>query len=260
MITGKQRAYLRKMAHQLEPIFQIGKEGVTDAFIDGLNKALTKREILKVHILETAMLDTRDTCNYVAERLGAEPVQAIGNKFIIYRKYGLDRVIFITDGNPPHKSANVTAKQRFEMTHIAIADNSAFEEDDFEINRSEKSYTVNTLGYLKEKYPNNDLFFIIGEDSLNDFDKWYKPDKILEMCSLLVFPRKSLKSLTETIKVVKEKMNGRIFPISAPVFRISSTDIRNRVKNGQTVRYMLPENVRDYINKYHLYKENENDR
>ena len=69
-----------------EPIFQIGKEGVTDAFIDGLNKALTKREILKVHILETAMLDTRDTCNYVAERLGAEPVQAIGNKFIIYRK------------------------------------------------------------------------------------------------------------------------------------------------------------------------------
>ena len=83
MITGKQRAYLRKMAHQLEPIFQIGKEGVTDAFIDGLNKALTKREIVKVHILETAMLDT---CNYVAERLGAEPVQAIGNKFIIYRK------------------------------------------------------------------------------------------------------------------------------------------------------------------------------
>ena len=62
------------------------------------------------------------------------------------------------------------------------------------------------------------------------------------------------------IKAVKEKMNGRIFPISAPVFRISSTDIRNRVKNGQTVRYMLPENVRDYINKYHLYKENENDR
>ena len=84
-------------------------------------------------------------------------------------EYGLDRVIFITDGNPPHKSANVTAKQRFEMTHIAIADNSAFEEDDFEINRSEKSYTVNTLGYLKEKYPNNDLFFIIGEDSLNEF-------------------------------------------------------------------------------------------
>ncbi len=86
MITTKQRAYLRKMAHTLDPIFQIGKEGVTNAFIDGVDKALTKREILKVHILETALLDTRETCDYVAEKLGAEPVQAIGNKFIIYRK------------------------------------------------------------------------------------------------------------------------------------------------------------------------------
>ena len=71
---------------------------------------------------------------------------------------------------------------------------------------------------------------------------------------------KIAKSLYGNGKGRKRKMNGRIFPISAPVFRISSTDIRNRVKNGQTVRYMLPENVRDYINKYHLYKENENDR
>ena len=86
MITGKQRAYLRKMAHTLEPIFQIGKEGQTDAFIDGVDKALTKREILKVHILETALLDTRETCDEVARRLHAEPVQAIGNKFIIYRR------------------------------------------------------------------------------------------------------------------------------------------------------------------------------
>ena len=102
-------------------------------------------------------------------------------------EYGLDRVIFITDGNPPHKSANVTAKQRFEMTHIAIADNSAFEEDDFEINRSEKSYTVNTLGYLKEKYPNNDLFFIIGEDSLNDLISGTSLIKYLKCVRCLYF-------------------------------------------------------------------------
>ncbi len=86
MITSKQRAYLRKISHELEPIFQIGKEGVTDAFLDGVDKALNKREILKVHILETAFLDTRDTCNSVAEKLDAEPVQSIGSKFIIYRR------------------------------------------------------------------------------------------------------------------------------------------------------------------------------
>ncbi len=86
MITGKQRAYLRKLAHDIEPIFQIGKEGITDSFLDGLDKALVKREIVKVHILETALLDTKAACNEVAEKLRGEPVQAIGNKFTIYRK------------------------------------------------------------------------------------------------------------------------------------------------------------------------------
>ncbi len=86
MITGKQRAYLRKEAHSLEPIFQIGKDGVTDALIDALDEALEKRELLKVHILETALLDTRETCDGIASRLGAEPVQSIGNKFVLYRQ------------------------------------------------------------------------------------------------------------------------------------------------------------------------------
>ncbi len=86
MITGKQRAYLRKLSHGLEPIFQIGKDGITDALLKGLDEALTKREIIKVHILETALLETRTACDETAEKLSAEPVQAIGNKFVIYRK------------------------------------------------------------------------------------------------------------------------------------------------------------------------------
>lgn len=86
MISSKQRAYLRKLAHTLEPIFQIGKDGISDALIDGLDKALEKREILKVHILESALLDTKETCNELAGKLNAEPVQAIGNKFILYRR------------------------------------------------------------------------------------------------------------------------------------------------------------------------------
>ena len=86
MITSKQRAYLRKISHELEPIFQIGKDGVTDTLIKGVDEALEKREILKVHMLESALLDTKETCNYMAQQLGAEPVQAIGNKFILYRR------------------------------------------------------------------------------------------------------------------------------------------------------------------------------
>lgn len=85
MITSKQRAYLRKLAHDLEPIFQIGKDGISGQLIDGLDKVLEKREIIKVHILESALLETKTTCNDLAEKLNAEPVQAIGNKFILYR-------------------------------------------------------------------------------------------------------------------------------------------------------------------------------
>lgn len=86
MITGKQRAYLRKLGQTLQPVMQIGKEGLSDTVITAIDEALEKRELIKVSILESAMLDTRATCDNTAKRLLAEPVQAIGNRFVIYRK------------------------------------------------------------------------------------------------------------------------------------------------------------------------------
>ena len=86
MVTGKQRAYLRKLGHTMQPIFQIGKDGITDTVMAAIDEALEKRELIKISILETAMLDTKETCDTVAKRLMAEPVQAIGNRFVLYRK------------------------------------------------------------------------------------------------------------------------------------------------------------------------------
>lgn len=86
MITSKQRAFLRKEAHGIQPIFQIGKDGITDELLTGLSQALEARELIKIHILESALLDTKPTCNEVAELLKAEPVQAIGSKFVIYKQ------------------------------------------------------------------------------------------------------------------------------------------------------------------------------
>lgn len=86
MITSKQRAYLRSMANSLQPIFQIGKGGVTDTVVEQIGLALEARELIKVHILETAFADTKTTCNEIAQRLGAEPVQAIGSKFVLYKQ------------------------------------------------------------------------------------------------------------------------------------------------------------------------------
>ena len=86
MITGKQRAYLRGLANTIDPICQIGKNGITDEFITQLSAALEARELIKIHILETAMLDSKSCLNDIAFRLGAEPVQAIGSKIVLYKQ------------------------------------------------------------------------------------------------------------------------------------------------------------------------------
>ena len=170
-------------------------------------------------------------------------------------EYGLDRVIFITDGNPPHKPAFTPCAARFEMTRKAIADNAYFCDDDYEIKKSEKSYTVNTLKYLKEKYPSDEMFFIIGEDSLEDFPKWYKPEEILKLCTLLVYARFSHESLALRIDEVRGRYGGQILPINAPIVEISSTRIRERIAQGKSVRYMLPDSVIKYIKENDLYAE-----
>lgn len=86
MITSKQRAYLRKLANNIDPIFQIGKSGIGDEILNQLSNALEARELIKVHVLETAMLDIKQACDEVAQKLGAEPVQAIGSKFVLFRQ------------------------------------------------------------------------------------------------------------------------------------------------------------------------------
>lgn len=91
MLTGKQRAFLRKLGHELQPVMQIGKDGLTDTVVAAIGEVLEKRELVKISILETAMLDTRKTCDSAAEKLHAEPVQAIGNRFVLYRRSGTEK-------------------------------------------------------------------------------------------------------------------------------------------------------------------------
>lgn len=86
MLKGKQRAYLRSIANTLKPTTQIGKEGVTENFLSQLDDMLISREIVKVTILETAGLETKETANFVCEALRVEFVQAIGSKFTVYKK------------------------------------------------------------------------------------------------------------------------------------------------------------------------------
>ena len=106
MLKGKQRAYLRSIANTLKPIIQLGKESVTENFLDQLDEMLTAREIVKVTILETAGLEAKETANAICEALRAEFVQAIGFKFTIYRK-NLEEPKIVFPGHEQAKAKKV---------------------------------------------------------------------------------------------------------------------------------------------------------
>ncbi len=95
MITSKQRAFLRGKANDLDAIFQIGKGGINENLIAQLNDVLEARELIKVKVLETAMLTAREASEAVCEATGADPVQCIGTKFVIYRPNSEKPVIIL---------------------------------------------------------------------------------------------------------------------------------------------------------------------
>ena len=113
MLKGKQRAYLRSIANTLKPSTQIGKDGVTESFLDQLDDMLRKREIVKVTILETAGLETKETANAICEALRAEFVQAIGSKFTLYKRNTENpQIVFLghEQAKAKVKAENVTKK------------------------------------------------------------------------------------------------------------------------------------------------------
>ena len=86
MLTGKQRSYLKGLANEIDPIFQVGKNGITDNFIKQIDEALEARELIKVNVLNNSLLEAKDVANELAETLDAEFVQSIGHKFVLYRE------------------------------------------------------------------------------------------------------------------------------------------------------------------------------
>lgn len=172
-----------------------------------------------------------------------------------YEKLSLDYVLFMAGGNPPHKNEKsiTDADIRYKMLNAAISDNPHFKISDYEIKKQEYSYTADTLEYLKEKDPEDNLFFIMGEDSLSYLDKWYCPEKIVACATIVVYPRGISSNLEYETKRIKKILGADIKVIDAPVFDISSSDIRDRVKEKKSIIYMTPKCVIDIIEKEKLY-------
>lgn len=171
----------------------------------------------------------------------------------------LDKVIFVVACDPPHKSdMNITdARIRYELVKKAVEKLPFFEASSIEIDRSGKSYTYLTLCDLKKIYPDDELFFLVGGDSLAYIDKWYRAEDLMKLCTFVVYPRGE--DSGEVLKTeccrLKEKYGADCVILKAKTDDISSTEIRRMTHDGKSIIFAVPEVVAEYIAEHELYKE-----
>ncbi len=164
---------------------------------------------------------------------------------------GLQKVIFVPCANPPHKENShlSEAKDRLMMTRIAIQDNPAFILSDLELKREGKSYTIETINQFKELYPQSELYLLLGSDVLEELHLWKEPEKIFEQIKVVIAKRPGFDRIDPQNSYVKKSL---VVPIDG--LNISSSRIRERVKSGRSVRYLVPSGVEEFIQAKNLYK------
>jgi nicotinate-nucleotide adenylyltransferase len=161
----------------------------------------------------------------------------------------LDKIIFIPSFISPHKADvnSVSPENRMKMLKLAVERIDFFEVSDYEIKKEGVSYTIDTLNEFKKKY--DELEFIIGYDNIFKFHTWKNPDEIMKIAKILVLKRISSLPPPHEDKYVK----SAIF-VETRGIEISATDIREKVKQGMPIHYLVPEKVKEYIYSFNLYK------
>ncbi|WP_295148107.1 nicotinate-nucleotide adenylyltransferase [uncultured Peptoniphilus sp.] len=175
----------------------------------------------------------------------------------IKEEMGLDKVIFIPTGNPPHKEIGVSAEDRYEMVRLAISPNPDFEISDIETTRVKLSYTVDTIRELKKIYKEEKLYFLIGLDSLFQLKTWKKIGDLSQEIEFVVALRPGYidkEEINNEIDFLRENFGTRINLIKTPLYEISSTDLRERIHEGKSLRYLIPKKVLNYIEESGFYK------
>lgn len=194
------------------------------------------------------------------------------------RLYQLDKVIFLPSGNSYMKSNVLSGRQRYHMVCLALMGRDGLEASDLEIRREGATYSYETMEEFHGIYPNDELFFLLGEDSLRMIEWWKEPARLMGQCSFIVASRMSDVSdrryvsvdgggaaadvrnghaanmqLPQYIRYLEEKYHTRIYSMEMQDMT-SSSKIRDAVAGGQDISGMVPEAVGDYIRKEHLYQ------
>jgi len=159
---------------------------------------------------------------------------------------GLDSLVFVPSARPPHKSKDgimFSAKDRFQMLSLALLDNRNCTVSDIEMNRKGPSYTIDTIREFKSGLPSDiELFFLMGMDNLYEVESWKDPLNIITECIILAADRTCDKG-----HATPDWMQGRVQRVHTPVIEISSSDIRRRLREGKSIRYLVPEAVSGMI-------------
>lgn len=168
---------------------------------------------------------------------------------------GLDRVVWIPAGDPPHKPDTDLAPQehRLAMVLLATAGEPGFTVSRLELDRPGPSYTLDTLRHFRRLgFSPDRLFFITGTDAMREFLTWHRPEEVIEQARFLVAERPGC-PFASLAEVLPERYLARMERLPAPEMEISSTDIRRRLAAGESVQYLLPEPVAAYIREHGLY-------
>ncbi|MCJ7508197.1 MAG: nicotinate-nucleotide adenylyltransferase [candidate division Zixibacteria bacterium] len=162
----------------------------------------------------------------------------------------LDRVLFIPSAVPPHKDISEvsSAKHRFEMTKRATKGNKLFSVSDIELKRKGPSYTVDTIRELKKIYPQSELFFLTGSDILEEILKWKDPQEIYRQIKIVIGLRPGFDKIDPANQFVHK---SQIIEITS--LNISSTLIREKIKKGKSIKYLVPPEVLNHIKDNKLY-------
>lgn len=189
----------------------------------------------------------------------------------------LERVLFVPAGNPPLKSSELAdADKRYAMVELALAGNGWFEPSDIELRSTEKSYTVDTMKRLGQRYAGAEFYFILGIDAFVELPDWREPDRLVKATDFILLNRPphafaalaaspyldvseealgALDSGRETLSTVTLRGGRTAFLLRAAPLDISSTTIRSLVRNGRSIKYLLPESVESFIMSDGLYAE-----
>ncbi len=175
-----------------------------------------------------------------------------------YEQLGLDKVLFIPTGKIVYKDMECDpgGMHRYNMLKPVIDANPHFELSDTEISQSEPSYTANTLRKIKSgEYSGSELYFIVGADSLDYMDKWYKPEVIFSLCTVAAAVRPGIDEDRTERKIAEltQRFSARIVRVLTPYVDVSSTRLREYLRQGRSIRYLTHDSVIEYINKNKLY-------